>query len=139
MTSAWTRLQTELAPDGVATVTMSRPPVNAVDLIMYRELRDLFVDIDAIGNGVRAVVLTGEGKHFCAGNDLDDFATMDRDNVRERMFHVREAFFAIQECAVPVVGAVAGAALGTGLVLAASCDFVVASEDASFGLPVTTA
>jgi enoyl-CoA hydratase len=60
---------------------------------------------------------------------------MDAQNVRERMFHVREAFFAIQECAVPVVGAVAGAALGTGLVLAASCDFVVAAEDASFGLP----
>jgi enoyl-CoA hydratase/carnithine racemase len=114
---------------------MDRPPVNAVDLVMYRELRNLFVDIDQIGTGVRAVVLTGAGKHFCAGNDLDDFATMDRDNVRERMFHVREAFFAIQECAVPVIGAVAGAALGTGLVIAASCDFVVAADDASFGLP----
>ena len=135
MPSPWTRLQTELAPDGVATVTMCRPPVNAVDLVMYRELRDLFFDVDRIGEGVRVVVLAGDGKHFCAGNDLDDFATMDRDNVRERMFHVREAFFAIQECAVPVVGAVAGAALGTGLALAASCDFVVASEDASFGLP----
>jgi enoyl-CoA hydratase len=135
MPSSWTRLQTDLAPDGVATVTMRRPPVNAVDLLMYRELRDLFFDIDTIGKGVRAVVLTGDGKHFCAGNDLDDFATMDSDNVRERMFHVREAFFAIQECAVPVVGAVAGAALGTGLVLAASCDFVLAAEDASFGLP----
>jgi enoyl-CoA hydratase/carnithine racemase len=135
MPSPWTRLKTHLAPDGVATITMSRPPVNAVDLVMYRELRDLFADIHSIGNGVRVVVLTGEGKHFCAGNDLEDFATMDRDNVRERMFHVREAFFAIQECAVPVVGAVAGAALGTGLALAASCDFVLAAEDASFGLP----
>jgi enoyl-CoA hydratase/carnithine racemase len=121
--------------DGVATVTMNRPPVNAVDLVMYREIRNLFVDIDQIGPGVRAVVLTGNGKHFCAGNDLGDFATMERDNVRERMFHVREAFFAIQECAVPVVGAVAGAALGTGMAIAASCDFVVAATDASFGLP----
>jgi enoyl-CoA hydratase len=120
---------------GVATVTMDRAPVNAVDLVMYREMRNLFTDIDQIGPGVRAVVLTGAGKHFCAGNDLDDFATMDSDNVRERMFHVREAFFAIQECAVPVVGAVAGAALGTGLAIAASCDFVVAADDASFGLP----
>ena len=128
------RIRTEL-DGGVVTVTMDRPPVNAVDLVMYRELRDLFVDIDQVGPGVRAVVLTGAGKHFCAGNDLDDFATMDRENVRERMFHVREAFFAIQECAVPVVGAVAGAALGTGLVLAACCDFVVATEDAGFGLP----
>lgn len=128
------RLQVDI-DGGVATVTMDRPPVNAVDLVMYRQIRDLFVDIDQIGPGVRAVVLTGAGRHFCAGNDLDDFATMDAGNVRERMFHVREAFFAIQECAVPVVGAVAGAALGTGLVLAASCDFVVAAEDASFGLP----
>jgi enoyl-CoA hydratase len=120
---------------GVATVTMRRPPVNAVDLLMYRELRSLFVEIDQVCPRVRAVVLTGEGKHFCAGNDLDDFATMDSDNVRERMFHVREAFFAIQECVVPVVGAVAGAALGTGMAIAASCDFVVASEDATFGLP----
>jgi enoyl-CoA hydratase/carnithine racemase len=114
---------------------MNRPPVNAVDLAMYREIRDLFADIDQIGPGVRAVVLTGAGKHFCAGNDLDDFATMDSENVRERMFHVREAFFAIQYCSVPVIGAVSGAALGTGLVIAASCDFVVASDDASFGLP----
>jgi enoyl-CoA hydratase len=131
----WTRLVTHLGDDGIAVVTMDRPPVNAVDLVMYRELRELFVDIDVVGPGVRAVVLTGAGKHFCAGNDLDDFATMDSDNVRERMFHVREAFFAIQECAVPVIGAVAGAALGTGMVIAAACDFVVSSDDASFGLP----
>lgn len=130
-----TRFEIELGDDGVATVTMTRPPVNAVDLVMYRELRDLFVDIDQIGPGVRSVVFTGSGKHFCAGNDLDDFASMNSENVRERMFHVREAFFAIQECAVPVVGAVGGAALGTGLCLAAACDFVVASDDASFGLP----
>ncbi len=130
-----TRFEIEVDDHGVAIVTMARPPVNAVDLVMYREIHDLFADIDQIGPGVRAVVLTGAGKHFCAGNDLDDFATMDSENVRERMFHVREAFFAVQECAVPVVGAVAGAALGTGLCLAASCDFVIASDDASFGLP----
>ena len=131
----FTRFEIDLADDGVATVTMTRPPVNAVDLAMYREIWSLFVDIDQIGKGVRAVVLTGAGKHFCAGNDLDDFASMDSDNVRERMYHVREAFFALQDCAVPVVGAVAGAALGTGLCLAAACDFVLASPDAVFGLP----
>ncbi len=134
MSLTFTRLDIEL-DRGVATVTMNRPPVNAVDLLMYRELRGLFADIDQIGAGVRVVVLTGAGKHFCAGNDLEDFAAMDESNVRERMFHVREAFFAIQECAVPVIGAVAGVALGTGLALAASCDFVVAADDASFGLP----
>lgn len=131
----FTRLTTDVDDAGVVTITMARPPVNAVDLVMYRELRSAFIAVDELAVDVRAVVLTGAGKHFCAGNDLEDFATMDRENVRERMFHVREAFFAIQECDVPVVGAVAGAALGTGLAIAAACDFVVASEDASFGLP----
>ena len=133
--SELTRFEIDLDDHGVATVAMARPPVNAVDLVMYREMHELFTDIDRIGPGVRAVVFAGAGKHFCAGNDLEDFATMDSENVRERMFHVREAFFAVQHCAVPVVGAVAGAALGTGLCLAASCDFVVASHDAFFGLP----
>jgi enoyl-CoA hydratase len=135
MSDRFSRLTTDRDADGVVTVVLHRPPVNAVDLLMYRELYELFVDIDQLGPGVRAAVLTGHGKHFCAGNDLDDFATMDQVNVRERMFQVREAFFAIQDCAVPVVGAVAGAALGTGLAIAASCDFVVAADDAVFGLP----
>ena len=127
-------LRTEI-DRGVLTVTLQRPPVNAVNLAMYRELRDLFVDIDQLARGIRTAVITGDGKHFCAGNDLDDFATMDSDNVRERMFHVREAFFAIEQCVVPVIGAVGGAALGTGLAIAACCDFVVAADDARFGLP----
>lgn len=130
-----TRLVVDQDSEGVATVTMRRPPVNAFDHVMYREMRDVFAEIDRFGPGIRAVVLAAEGRHFCAGNDLDDFETMDRHNVRERMFHVREAFFAIQECRVPVIGAVAGAALGTGMAIAASCDFVVAADDAQFGLP----
>jgi len=128
-------LDVELGSDGIAVVTMRRPPVNAVSRSMYREIFELFDDIDRIGPGVRAVVLTGSGRHFSAGNDLDDFATMTPGNARERMFGVRESFFAIQRCKVPVIGAVGGVALGTGLALAASCDFVVASDDAQFGLP----
>ena len=54
------------------------------------------------------------------------------------MWQVREAFFAIADCSVPVVGAIHGAALGTGVAIAASCDFVVAAEDARFGLPELT-
>ena len=128
-------LHVDRGDDGVAVVTMDRPPVNAVSLQMYREIHDLFSDIDRLGPGLRAVVLTGAGRHFSAGNDLDDFATMTPQNARERMFGVRESFFAIQRCPVPVIGAVGGVALGTGLALAASCDFVVAASDAQFGLP----
>lgn len=123
---------------GVITVTLNRPPVNAVHRDMYIEIARLFSDPSQLDERVRAIVLTGSGPHFCAGNDLDEFASMTVGNGSERMWRVREAFFAIQFCPVPVIGAVHGAALGTGLALAASCDFVVAAEDAKFGLPELT-
>jgi enoyl-CoA hydratase/carnithine racemase len=131
-------LKVELTVTGVADVYLQRPPVNAVCRSMYIELAALFSAPDQIGDGVRAIVLSGEGSHFCAGNDLDEFATMTPDNGTERMWRVREAFFAIQDCPVPVIGAVHGVALGTGLAIAASCDFVVAARDAKLGLPELT-
>ncbi len=131
-------LRTDLGPDGILTVSMNRGAANAVDLDMYIEIADLFGNIDQVGGDVRAVILRGDGAHFCAGNDLDEFATMTPENGTERMWRVREAFFAIQDCSVPVIGAVHGAALGTGLAIAASCDFVVAAEDARLGLPELT-
>ena len=131
-------LSAHVSERGVAHVALRRSPVNAVHVDMYCELADLFGNIDQLGDNVRAVVLSGEGKHFCGGNDLDEFASMTPDNASERMWRVRRAFFAISECAVPVIGAVHGVALGTGLAIAASCDFVVAAPDAKFGLPELT-
>jgi enoyl-CoA hydratase len=126
-------LEFEAGADGVAMVTMNRPPANAVHRDMYIELAQLFRDPDQMGKSVRAIVLRGAGPHFCAGNDLQEFASMTPDNGTERMWRVRDAFFAIQDCPVPVLGAVHGAALGTGLAIAASCDFVIAAADAKFG------
>jgi len=131
-------LTLEAGADGIAVVTLNRPPANAVDRDMYIEIAQLFRNPDVIGPDVRAIVLAAAGKHFCAGNDLDEFASMTPDNGTERMWRVREAFFAIQDCPVPVIGAVQGAALGTGLAIAASCDFVVAAVGAKFGLPELT-
>lgn len=124
--------------NGVLHVVMNRPPANGVDQAMYKELYTLFSKPDAVLSDVRAIILSGAGKHFCGGNDLQEFATMTPENGTERMWRVREAFFAIQDCPVPVIGAVHGAALGTGLAIAASCDFVVAAPDARFGLPELT-
>ena len=123
---------------GIATVTMARGPVNAVNQEMYIEIADLFRRPEQIDPQARAIVLRGAGKHFCAGNDLEEFETMSPQNGAERMWRAREAFFAIQFSPLPVVGAVHGVALGTGLAIAASCDFVVAAEDARFGLPELT-
>jgi enoyl-CoA hydratase len=123
---------------GVLHVQLARGRANAVHREMYLEIRELFGNVDALGEDVRAIVLSGQGKHFCAGNDLDEFATMTPDNAEERMWRVREAFNAIAECSVPVIGAITGAALGTGMAIAACCDFVVAATDAQFGLPELT-
>lgn len=119
----------------VATVTLSRGQVNAVHQPMYREIEHVFTHIDELGPDVRAVVLAGAGRHFCAGNDLDEFDTMSPANSPARMRRVRAAFFAIQDCPVPVIAAVQGSALGTGLAIAASADLIVAASNARFGVP----
>src|SRR5262249_34444754 len=101
-------------------VSLDRPPVNAVDRAMYAEIRDTFNGLRQAFPDGRVVVLEGRGRHFCAGNDLADFETMTAANAPGRMQGVREAFWAIRDCPLPVVAAVHGSALGTGLAIAAS-------------------
>lgn len=119
----------------VATVTMKRPPVNAVSQPMYAEIREAFSTMHEHAPEARVVVLIGEGKHFCGGNDLDEFRTMNPQNVHARMTAVREAFAAIYDCLLPVIAAVRGVAVGTGVALAGSCDLVVAAQGAKLSLP----
>jgi enoyl-CoA hydratase len=130
----FSHLEQRLNGDTVV-ITMNRPPVNAVNQAMYTEIRDLFGRFDEHLPGAKAVILTGAGKHFCAGNDLDEFLTLDSVNSAGRMRLVRDAFNAVYDCPVPVIAAVRGVALGTGLALAASCDLIVAADDARFGTP----
>jgi len=125
-----------ITSDGsVATITMKRPPVNAVGLPMYAEIKTVFSTIRDLLPEARVAILTGEGRHFCGGNDLNEFATMTRDNAPLRMLQVREAFTSIYDCAIPVIAAVRGVAVGTGVALAGSCDMVIAGESAKFSLP----
>jgi enoyl-CoA hydratase len=138
MMSPYQFLEIEPAEAGVTVIYMHRPPVNAIDQTMYREIYQCFSRSEALGAETRCIILTGRGKHFCAGNDLEEFAGMTSDNGVERMWRVREAFFSIQFCQIPVIGAVQGAALGSGLALAASCDFIIAAANARFGLPELT-
>src|SRR5882672_5875990 len=86
--------------DHVAHVKLSRPPANAVNTEMYIEIASFFRNPDCVAQDLRAIVLSGDGRHFCAGNDLDEFATMTPENGTERMWRVREAFFAIEDCPV---------------------------------------
>lgn len=120
--------------DRIATVVLDRPPVNAVNQRMYRELHRLFTGVDRFLPDTSVVVLVANGPHFCAGNDLHEFESMTSDNARERLFHAREAFYAIMDCPLPTVAAVQGVATGTGIGLCSSCDVVIAADDARIGL-----
>ncbi|MCW2718530.1 MAG: enoyl-CoA hydratase [Pseudonocardiales bacterium] len=119
----------------VGTVWLDRPPVNAVNQQMYAEIRELFAHVDVHLPAARVLVLTGQGRHFCGGNDLEEFQTMDPGNAPDRMRLVREAFWAIYDAPLPVIAAVHGVAIGTGLALAASCDLIVAADGAKLGTP----
>lgn len=119
----------------IATVVMKRPPVNAVHQPMYAELTDCFARIEELAPDAGVVILTGDGRHFCGGNDLEEFLTMTPENSRPRMRAVREAFAAIYDSVLPVIAAVHGVAVGTGVAIAGSCDLVIAAEGARLGLP----
>lgn len=119
----------------VGVITVDNPPVNAFNSRTYHEVAAAFTDPESAVPGARAIVLTGNGKHFCGGSDIGEFDELTPETAAEISRYVRRAFFAIQECPLPVTAAVAGAAVGTGLAVAASCDVIVAAEDARFGLP----
>jgi enoyl-CoA hydratase/carnithine racemase len=129
--------QLKVDVDGhVALLTMDNPPVNALSRALNDELTlalDRIAEIDEI----RVVVLTGAGKVFCAGADLKGRAQ----NIRApgdfpaHSRRTRECFHAIRECAKPVIAAINGPALGSGLAMVASADVLIASEKAALGLP----
>jgi len=120
----------------VAILTLDSPPVNALTRTLNDELIQA-LDIISETPDIRAVVLTGAGKVFCAGADLKGRA----ENIKHpgdmgaHARRTRECFHAIRECAKPVVAAINGAALGSGLAMVASSDIIIASERATLGLP----
>lgn len=121
--------------DGVALVTLDQPPVNALNAAVRNRVIELF---DAINDrdDVRAVVLTGAGRVFCAGADLKDRPSLsDAGSYGRHNRLVRETTNAIRECQKPVIAAVNGAALGAGFGLMVACDIYLASEAAVFGMP----
>jgi enoyl-CoA hydratase/carnithine racemase len=126
--------------DKIATVTFDRPPVNAVDHESMAEFQRVFESFTE-NKDVHVAVFTATGdRAFMAGVDLK---TMGRgaerpvDTPPSRIVDpgrvARDAMWAITDCAVPVIAAVNGPALGAGLAFAACCDILVASENATFG------
>lgn len=119
----------------VAVVTIDNPPVNALPAAGWFELADALHDAGHDPD-VRVVVLRAEGKGFQAGVDIKELAA---DPTKRALVDVNRgcfaAFAAVYECEVPVIAAVHGFCLGSGVALAGNADVVVASDDATFGVP----
>jgi cyclohexa-1,5-dienecarbonyl-CoA hydratase len=121
-----------LEDDGiVARIVLRRPPLNILHLEMVRELNRALRDLRA-DDGLRVLVIAAEGKAFSAGVAIEDHLP-DRVGTMLPAFH--DVFRHVRTLCVPTIAAVQGAALGGGCELACFADIVIASENASFGLP----
>jgi methylglutaconyl-CoA hydratase len=121
--------------DGVLTVTLNRPDVhNAFNDELIAEAIEVFSNVPA---DARVVVLRGSGQTFCAGADLNWMSRMvsytREQNVRDSSL-LAKMYAVINECPLPVVGRITGAAIGGGVGLVAVCDIAIASPQTKFGL-----
>jgi enoyl-CoA hydratase/carnithine racemase len=123
--------------DGIGTIRLERPPMNALDVRVQEELRT--VALEAAGNpDVRAVIVYGGPTVFAAGADIREMAAMSYVDMAGRAHALSGAFDAVARIPKPVVAAVCGYALGGGCELALACDWRVAAEDARLGQPEIT-
>jgi enoyl-CoA hydratase len=119
---------------GISVVTIDHPPVNALPATGWFALADA-VRTAGRDPQVRCVVLAAAGRGFNAGVDIKEIQAHGRTALIAANRGCYEAFSAVYECEVPVVAAVQGFCLGGGIGLAGNADAIVASEDATFGLP----
>jgi enoyl-CoA hydratase len=120
--------------DGVVRCTINRPPLNLFDPGIIQALRRGFRGL-ADDESVRVVVLTGSGRAFTAGMNVNVLRDLDVKRAKRLITDLHEAIAAVHQAPFPVVGEVNGACLGAGFELAMACDLRVANETATFGLP----
>jgi 2-(1,2-epoxy-1,2-dihydrophenyl)acetyl-CoA isomerase len=126
----------------VAHITLNRPEAaNAIDIDLALDLMHASLECNADPN-VRAILITGAGRFFCAGGDIKAFAAQGDDlprHMKEVTTYLHSAVSRFTRGNAPLIAAVNGAAAGAGMSLACSCDLVVAAESAPFTMAYTKA
>ena len=127
----------------VATVRLNRPAkANSMNAAMWAELQSCFDWIDAEPT-IRVAILAANGKHFCAGLDLDMFAALTNsspdparraEDLRRTILRLQDNLSAIEKCRKPVLAAIHNTCIGGGVDLTCCCDMRYASEDAHFSI-----
>jgi enoyl-CoA hydratase/carnithine racemase len=139
-TQEWKHFDFAVA-DGVARVTLNRPDkLNALTFEAYADLRDLLAELPHRGD-VRVLVLTGEGRAFCSGGDVEEIIgelqELETVELLEFTRMTGAVVKALRECPLPVIAAVNGIAAGAGSVIALASDFRLLAESASFAFLFT--
>ncbi|KUL33470.1 enoyl-CoA hydratase [Streptomyces sp. NRRL F-4489] len=122
------------AEDGVGTIRLDRPPMNALDVATQDRLRELAEEAGR-RDDIRAVVIWGGEKVFAAGADIKEMQAMDHPAMVVRAKALQDSFTAVARIPKPVVAAVTGYALGGGCELALCADFRIAADNAKLGQP----
>jgi enoyl-CoA hydratase len=123
------------AADGVAVLALNRPEVrNALNLEMCESLLSHLEEIPG-NEAIRVVFVRGNGPVFCGGADLKERTGKSEDWVRQRRLKAFAAYEALERLPMPCVALVHGAAIGSGVEIAAACDFIVATPDVTFKTP----
>lgn len=119
----------------IATITLNRPEVmNAMNGLMAKELKQVF-DRLAEDQRIKCIILTGEGKAFCSGQDLNEFNSIEDISIQEILqARYNPLIMSMHNCPKVIIGKINGPAAGAGLSLALACDFTVAIESATFTL-----
>ncbi|QTE01012.1 enoyl-CoA hydratase/isomerase family protein [Streptomyces cyanogenus] len=120
--------------EGVGTLRLDRPPMNALDIATQDRLKELAEEATD-RDDVRAVVIYGGERVFAAGADIKEMQNMDHPAMVRRSRALQEAFTAVARIPKPVVAAITGYALGGGCELALCADYRIAAENAKLGQP----
>jgi enoyl-CoA hydratase/carnithine racemase len=120
--------------DGIGTIRLARPPMNALNTQVQEELR-VAAQAAAVDPEIRAVVVYGGEKVFAAGADITEFTTTGYQEMAVRATALSGAFDAVAKIGKPTVAAITGYALGGGCELALACDWRVVAADAKLGQP----
>jgi enoyl-CoA hydratase/carnithine racemase len=121
----------------IRLLTMDRPPVNAMDNEMVGELSEA-IQTAMSDQNVRVLVITGAGRFFVAGADVEELASSSQQEGEETVSRVKALQSLLRNGAKPVIAAINGMAAGGGLELAMACDFRIAARGVKLGLPEAT-